>query len=189
MNKALFSVVFAVAVVAGLSGCSPAPDEQHTSQAANSACAFSQKNASAPDWLCTGIYDEAVLTATGSAAIGDGGLPLAKQEAIEQAKQQLSQLAVQESERMVGDLLDKAGYIEAHQREPILQLIREHTGSESISRAELFTMATSPQQQLYVLIGLNDYGLRKTKGFGLDLIRTEMPEVWQQIRNALASEA
>lgn len=176
--------LMALGMVSLLAACSSTPPAPTMAE-----CTYPDApDAAAPLWVCSAPVEGVEVSAVGSARIGGAGQAFAKQQAATLARVELAQMVSVRVDNMIKQFVETTGDVDSETVDQVLTSVTKQITSETLSGTRVFRTQASPNNYLYVLVGLDESGaLAVTES----VIRTSMNNeraLWQKFQSSKAQD-
>lgn len=142
----------------------------------------------AEGWVCDEPVAGVEVSAVGSAIVGQAGPSHAKQMAMTKARVQLAQMMKVQVANMIKQYVETTGAAAAETVDQVSTSVTKQITNESLVGSRLFKTKVSPNNTMYVLVGLDEAKVQKAAE---DAIKTSMKNenaLWQQFKASKAQD-
>lgn len=177
MNKVTY-LVAGVAMTAILAGCGGKEKKEDVAE-----CVFPDApGAAAPGWICDEPVEGIEVSAVGSADKSAAGNDFMKQMAATSARVQLAQRMKVQVQNMIKQYVETTGAADQETVDKALTSVTKQITNETLVGTKIFKTRTSPNGNLYVLLGMDSAGVET---MAKQAIKTSMGNdkaLWQQFK-------
>ena len=168
-----------------LTACSSSPEvkkEEAPQVVKASWCTFDDGKTEAPEFFCTGIIDDYVVTGRGSSPKSDAGMNFMVQQAALIARVELAQNVRTQVSSMVKNYLGTTGTSDQETIDKAASSTSESITDESLVGSRIVRRIIGPAGEVYVWVAIDENNLVATSQ---NAIRTSMANdaaTWQQFQ-------
>lgn len=186
MMKASKSIL-AMICAGAISACSSTSDETQGSAMTNQAvekswCTFDDGKTEAPEFFCTGVIENFVVTGRGSSPKSDAGMNYMMQQAALAARVELAQNVRTQVSNMVKNYLGTTGVANSETIDAAASSTSQSITDESLMGSRIVRRIVGPEGEVYVWVAIDEENLVATTQ---NAIRTSMANdeaAWQKFQ-------
>ena len=154
MNKVTYFVA-GIAMTAILAGCGKDDKKEDVAD-----CVFPDApGAEAPGWICDEPVEGVEVSSVGSADKSAAGNDFMKQMAATSARVQLAQRMKVQVQNMIKQYVETTGAADQETVDKALTSVTKQITNETLVGTKIFKTRTSPNGNLYVLLGMDSAGV------------------------------
>ncbi len=176
MNKVTYFVA-GIAMTAILAGCGKDKKEDVAD------CVFPDApGAEAPGWICDEPVEGVEVSSVGSADKSAAGNDFMKQMAATSARVQLAQRMKVQVQNMIKQYVETTGAADQETVDKALTSVTKQITNETLVGTKIFKTRTSPNGNLYVLLGMDSAGVETMAKQAIKTSMGNEKALWQQFK-------
>lgn len=176
MNKVTYFVA-GIAMTAILAGCGKDKKEDVAD------CVFPDApGAEAPGWICDEPVEGVEVSSVGSADKSAAGNDFMKQMAATSARVQLAQRMKVQVQNMIKQYVETTGAADQETVDKALTSVTKQITNETLVGTKIFKTRTSPNGNLYVLLGMDPAGVETMAKQAIKTSMGNEKALWQQFK-------
>lgn len=177
MNKVTYFVA-GIAMTAILAGCGKDDKKEDVAD-----CVFPDApGAEAPGWICDEPVEGVEVSSVGSADKSAAGNDFMKQMAATSARVQLAQRMKVQVQNMIKQYVETTGAADQETVDKALTSVTKQITNETLVGTKIFKTRTSPNGNLYVLLGMDPAGVETMAKQAIKTSMGNEKALWQQFK-------
>jgi len=177
MNKVTYFVA-GIAMTAILAGCGKDDKKEDVAD-----CVFPDApGAEAPGWICDEPVEGVEVSSVGSADKSAAGNDFMKQMAATSARVQLAQRMKVQVQNMIKQYVETTGAADQETVDKALTSVTKQITNETLVGTKIFKTRTSPNGNLYVLLGMDSAGVETMAKQAIKTSMGNEKALWQQFK-------
>ena len=142
----------------------------------------------APQWICNNVDTNSTIYEMGFAPKSHLGLSFEKNEAMAQARDELSRRIIVKVKNMIKTYLSSTGIKNNQTAEKVVTQVSKQLSKTTINGSKLKTFWISPKGDIYVLVGMNKSNLTNRVSNAVKTTFHNDEALWQEFRAKKAQE-